>query len=212
MRRLSGWLLRRMRISSPPGSPVLTGGHIELKSAAAYLGRCVTCGSHRKHFSGLCWQPEKRGRQERWGNSFPQRAASFLDRCPRLRRFGESAFSPTRLSSGEQEREVLPGDKEVRLISIPVTDCAGRWGDALWSRQRVALQPRLNTAIRLSARARWWRCRWKRRAINRRTASCPPKPQRRGCWRVSTSASSRSSGGSGGTRSSWSCSHGSRRY
>lgn len=34
-------------------------------------------------------------------------------------------FGPTRLSSGGREREVLPGDKEVRLISIPVTDCAG---------------------------------------------------------------------------------------
>ena len=165
--RVSGWLLSRMRISCPPGSPVLTGGHIELRSAAASLGRCVTCGSHRKHFPGLCWQPEKRGRQQCGGDSFPLRAAAFLDCRLRLRRFGEAAFGPARLPSGGREREVLPGDKEVRLISIPVTDCAGLslpalgWvgGDALWSRQGVALQPRLNTAIRLSARARWWRCR-----------------------------------------------------
>lgn len=34
-------------------------------------------------------------------------------------------FGPTRLPSGGREREELPADKEVRLISIPLTDCAG---------------------------------------------------------------------------------------
>lgn len=34
--------------------PVVKGGHIGIESETTFMGRCVTCGAHGKHFPGLC--------------------------------------------------------------------------------------------------------------------------------------------------------------
>lgn len=54
-----------------------------------------------------------------------------IHRNPRFISVLEPAFSPARLSGGRR-RQVLPHDKEVRLISIPVIDCAGLSPPELW--------------------------------------------------------------------------------